>query len=121
MHHIPFVLNILILLPVVAGLLRGSMEAFPGAPDSAVLRIMVASLWGGVLIVSVVALIAPTIFWPVLAFQVIYKALFVVLWVWPAVLRPEDAAIPWGPTNVFFFIIAVWPFFIAAALRSGQS
>ena len=121
MHHIPYIVNILILIPVVAGLLRGSIDAFPGATDSAVLRILVASLWGGVLVVSAVALLAPLVFWPVLAFQVIYKAIFVLLWVFPALVRPVDGAISWGPTSVFLFIVVVWPFFIAAAVQSGQS
>ena len=121
MHHVPYVLNILILLPVVTGLLRGSMAAFPGAPDAAVLRIMVASLWSGVMIMSALALIAPLLFWPLLVFQVVYKSVFVILWVWPALVRPDGAAIPWGPVGVFLFIIAVWPFFIAAAFQSGQS
>jgi len=115
----------LILAPVVAGLIRGSMDAFPGAVNSDVLRIMVASLWGGVLVVSAIALISPVQFWPVLVFQVIYKSIFVLLWVWPAVVRPIDGAIPWGPTGIFMFIIIVWPMFIAAALvaggQSGQS
>jgi len=94
------------------------MDAFPGAPDSPVLRILVASLWGGVLVVSVLALLSPLVFWPVLVFQVIYKAIFILLWIWPAFVRPEDATIPWGPGAVFVFIVVVWPFFIAAALAA---
>jgi hypothetical protein len=124
MHHIPYILNIVILAPVVAGLIRQPagqpVAAFDGIADAPALRMMVAALWSGVLVVSALALLDPIRFWPVLVFQVIYKALFVVLWCLPIWLGRAEGAIPSGPTTVFLFIIAVWPFFIVAALRSGQ-
>lgn len=124
MHYIPYVLNILILVPVVAGLIRHpageALVAFGGIADAPSLRMLVASLWAGVLVVSALALVDPVRFWPVLVFQVIYKALFVLLWVVPIWMGRAEGVIPSGPTAVFLFIIAVWPFFIVAALRSGQ-
>lgn len=124
MHHIPYLANILILAPVVTALIRhpagAAVPAMGGIPDAPVLRIMIAALWSGVLVVSAIALIDPIRFWPVLAFQVIYKALFIVMWVLPIWAGRSDGVIPTGPTTVFLFIIALWPFFIVAALRSGQ-
>ena len=124
MHHIPYVLNILILLPVVAGLIRHpageALVAFGGFADAPSLRIMVASLWSGVLLISAIALVDPVRFWPVLVFQVIYKTLFILLWVLPIWLGRTEGVIPQGPTAVFVFIIALWHFFIVAAARSGQ-
>lgn len=124
MHHIPYLLNILILVPVVAGLIRHTagapVSAFDGIADAPVLRMMVASLWAGVLVVSAIALFDPVRFWPVLVFQVIYKALFVVLWCLPIWMGRADGVVPSGPTAVFVVIIALWPFFIVAAQRSGQ-
>ncbi len=124
MHHIPYVLNILILVPVVAGLIRHpvgeALAAFGGIADAPALRMLVASLWAGVLVVSALALMDPLRFWPVLLFQVVYKTLFMLLWVVPIWLGRAEGVIPVGPVAVFGFIIAVWPFFIVAAWRSGQ-
>ena len=72
------------------------------------------------LVISALALIDPVRFWPVLVFQVIYKSLFILLWVLPIWLGRSEGVIPSGPTAVFLFIIAVWPFFIVAVWRSGQ-
>lgn len=124
MHHIPYVLNILILVPVVLMLVRhpegAPLAGFGGVPDAPSLRMLIASLWGGVLVISALALMDPVRFWPVLVFQVIYKSLFILLWVLPIWLGRSEGVIPSGPTAVFLFIIAVWPFFIVAAWRSGQ-
>lgn len=124
MHYIPYVVNILILVPVVAGLIRHpageALAAFGGIADAPSLRMLVASLWAGVLVVSALALMDPVRFWPVLVFQVIYKALFILIWVLPIWMGRAEEVIPAGPTAVFLFIIALWPFFIVAALRSGQ-
>lgn len=124
MHHIPYILNILILVPVVVSLIRHvpgtAVPAFNNIADAPALRMMVAALWSGVLVISAIALIEPVRFWPVLVFQVIYKSLFIVMWVLPIWMGRSDGVIPTGPTTVFLFIIALWPFFIVAALRSGQ-
>ena len=97
-----------------------ALAAFGGIADAPSLRIMVASLWSGVLLISAIALVDPVRFWPVLVFQVIYKTLFILLWVLPIWLGRTEGVIPQGPTAVFVFIIALWPFFIVAAARSGQ-
>lgn len=124
MHYIPYLLNILILAPVVTALIRhpygAPLPAFNGIADAPALRMMIAALWSGVLVVSAIALTDPIRFWPVLAFQVIYKSLFILMWVLPIWLGRSEGVIPAGPTTVFVIIIALWPFFIVAAQRSGQ-
>ncbi len=125
MHHIPYILNIAILAPVVWALIRmsdgESSTVFVGSTDAPVLRFMVASLWGGVMIISAIALVNPVLFWPLLMFQVVYKLLFIVLWCLPIWLGYTSGAVPGGPVSVFIFIIVVWPFFIVMALQSGQT
>ena len=124
MHLIPYLLNILILAPVVSGLLRHPagepVMAFSGASDSPVLRVMIASLWAGVMLISILALFDPQRFWPLLVFQVLYKAIFVVLWCLPIWLGLRAGVVPTGPVAVFVVIILVWPFFIVMALRDVQ-
>jgi len=121
MNHIPYILNIIILLPAIVLVLQGKIDVFPQQQDMEVPRMMVASLWLGVLMVSVLALLDPVEFWPVLAFQVIYNAIFGAFWVWPSLMGRSKAAVPWGAVAIFAIMIIAWPFFIAAAWQSGQS
>lgn len=124
MHHIPYIANILILLPVVYGMLRAPdgapVAAFGDIADVPSLRIMVASLWAGVLMTSVIALFDPLQFWPLLVFQVLYKALFIAVFCLPVWRGTKVRVLPQGPVAVFVIIILVWPIFIVMALQSGQ-
>ncbi|MEM6306139.1 MAG: hypothetical protein AAF744_15585 [Pseudomonadota bacterium] len=124
MHHMPYILNVLILAPVLLGMVQMTahtpVAAFSGVPDQPALRMMVVSLWSGVLVLSLVALYDPLSFWPLLAFQVVYKAIFLAAYCLPIWLGRAEGVIPWGPVGVFIGIILIWPFFIAAALRSAQ-
>ena len=68
MFRLPYIVNLLILVPVVSALLLqpDSMSNVFGTrlADSATLRPLVACLWLGVLICSVIALAMPQRFWP---------------------------------------------------------
>jgi hypothetical protein len=116
MARIPYLLNILILAPVVYRLLFGSngmADIFgPGLSDSETLRPLVASLWLGVLVCSGIALMMPERFWPLLVFQVVYKAAFLGLHVAPTMMSKGAAAAPAGVSITFLFIVVVWPWFI---------
>ena len=124
MHHIPYVLNILILAPVLLAMFRmtagGPVDAFGGIADAPSLRMMVASLWAGVLVLSLVALYDPLRFWPLLVFQVVYKSIFLLSFCLPIWLGQAQGVIPTGPVAVFIGIVLVWPIFIVMALQSGQ-
>ncbi len=124
MHHIPYIVNILILAPVVWGMIRMTpgtpVAAFNNIADVPALRMMVASLWAGVLILSAIALWDPQRFWPLLVFQVVYKAFFLAVYCVPIWLGHAQGVIPTGPVGFFVLIVAVWPFFIVMALQSGQ-
>lgn len=79
--------NILILMPVVLALVGtgGPTAVFgPGVADSPVLRTLVASLWGAILVCSGLGLFAPREFVAILLLQVIYKSAWLLAFVLPA-------------------------------------
>jgi hypothetical protein len=82
---------------------------------------MVACLWAGVLVMSAIALINPLGFWPLLAFQVVYKVFFLLVFCLPIWLGQQSGVIPTAVAGVFAAIVVVWPFFIVMALQSGQT
>jgi hypothetical protein len=112
--------NILVLAPVLWTLYghRGSGEIAAlggGIANSDGLRMLVGSLWSGVLLVSVVALFwQPRTFVALLVFQVVYKAIYLLSFVLPVLRQQGWEAIPLGPAVVFLFVVVVWPFIIAA-------
>jgi len=113
-------LNILILVPVVWWTLSGT-QAFEGrVDDSPGLRLLVASLWAAILACSVLGLVAPRAFVGVMVLQVIYKSLYLALFVWPLIRAGGWSAAPMGITSSFLLIIALWPLLIWAAWRPGQ-
>ncbi|WP_282946630.1 MULTISPECIES: hypothetical protein [unclassified Sphingopyxis] len=101
--------NILILLPVVTALLwSGTAAVFgPGVPESAGLRLLVAALWGAILLCSVIGLAWPRPMMGILLLQILYKTGWLLTFVLPAIRASEP--VPWGPTLVFIPIILLWP------------
>ena len=115
-------LNILILAPVVGSLLLmaggPTVAVFEGkVPESAGLRLLVASLWTAILVCSAFGLIAPRAFVGVLLLQVIYKSLYLGLFVVPQVRAQGWDAVPWGVSLSFLLIIVLWPALIFAAWK----
>ncbi|WP_310474374.1 hypothetical protein [Sandarakinorhabdus sp.] len=106
-----FAINLLILVPVCATMLTardGGLRAiFGSASDVPAVRLMVLSMWLAILLASLAGLVWPRPLWPVLAIQIIYKSLWLVLFAWPAWRAGE--ALPWGVTGSFIFIVLVWP------------
>lgn len=116
--------NILILAPVLIGLALGrngpDVPALGGAiAESEGLRLLVMSLWGGILALSALGLIAPGAFWPVLLLQVIYKSAWLAAYVAPVWRAEGAAAVPWGPAACFALIVAIWPVILYQAWREG--
>ncbi|WP_297516141.1 hypothetical protein [uncultured Caulobacter sp.] len=116
--------NIVILAPVLTGLLL--LRNGPGVPalggaiaESEGLRLLVASLWGAILVLSAAGLVAPRLFWPVLLLQIVYKSAWLLIYVLPLWRAAGPTAVPWGPTAVFAAIVVLWPMVLAAAARSG--
>lgn len=115
--------NILILLPVVATMARpdGTATIFgPAVPESPGLRLLVAALWTGIMVASALGLFAPRAFAGVLVLQVVYKALWLGLFILPLWRAEGAAAVPWDPVVPFALIVLLWPLLIAALWRAGH-
>lgn len=116
--------NILILAPVLAGLQYGPKTPVVAAlggqvTESEGLRTLVLSLWSAVLLLSGLGLLAPRPLWPLLAFQVIYKSIWLAPYVVPVARREGPGAAPWGPASVFMAIVILWPVLLARLWAEG--
>lgn len=107
--RLAYAANILILVPVVGALLWSGTAAVFGAgiPDSPPLRLLVAALWGAILLCSVLGLAQPRAMAGVLVLQVLYKTGWLATFVLPA-WRAGDP-VPWGPAFTFVPIVLLWP------------
>lgn len=116
---IPYVLNILILVPVCLAMFggAGARLVFEGKVQaSGGLEMLVGSLWFGILAASVFGLFMPRVMIPLLVVQVIYKALWLAVFAAPLVLRGRSEDIPAGVATCFALIVLAWPVFIWRAL-----
>jgi hypothetical protein len=110
--------NILILIPVCYNMLVGSgvTRVFEGrVAESAGLRLMVGSLWLSILVASVLGLLFPALFAPVLPIQVFYKSVWLLTFVLP--LLRSGKPVPVGISLVFLVIVLSYPVIFWAAMR----
>jgi hypothetical protein len=110
--RIAYAANIAILVPVCWGMFLGSGVAsvFEGKVDeSAGLRLLVGSLWFAILACSVAGLAMPRLFAPLLIVQIIYKSLWLFVFVAPLVAAGRSGAVPWGISASFIAIVATYP------------
>lgn len=117
--RLAYVANILILVPVCWAMFFGNASAsvFQGTvTDSQGLRLLVASLWAAILSASVLGLFMPLLFAPLLLVQIIYKAMWLALFVLPLVLAGKPA--PWGIAGIFVAIVLTYPFVLWRAWSS---
>lgn len=111
---LPYVFNILILVPI--GLLtllggeRGGRIACQGKfPESAGFRTILGSLWTAILIGSVLALFYPVTMSPLLLTQVIYKTLWLLVFALPRLVAGRSGDVPWGISLTFLVIVVSYP------------
>lgn len=117
-----YVLNIVILAPVCYAMFCGSGVAgvFDGKVDeSAGLRLLVGSLWLAILCASFAGLVWPAFFAPVMLAQIVYKALWLAVFVIPAFQRGGWGAVPIGISASFAFIVASYPILLFMATRKA--
>ncbi|GAA0646048.1 hypothetical protein GCM10009424_22310 [Sphingomonas ursincola] len=117
--RLAYLANILILVPVCWAMFFGNAMAsvFQGTvTDSLGLRLLVGSLWAAILSASVFGLFMPVLFAPLLLVQIIYKALWLTLFVLPLVLAGKPA--PWGIASIFAAIVLTYPFVLWRAWSS---
>lgn len=110
--------NIVILVPVCWAMFSGRLDAvFQGAvPPSDGLRLLVGSLWLAILLASAAGLAVPRFFAPVLLVQIVYKAIWLAVFVAP-LIRAGAPNVPWGIAATFAGIVLVWPFLFAIGMR----
>ncbi len=105
--------NILILVPIAFGtLLRPSVTDQGVFPESAGWRTLVGSLWLALLACSILGVLHPAGFLWLLAFQVIYKSVWLLAYVLPRMLAGRGREVPAGITLSFLVIVLVWPWCI---------
>jgi hypothetical protein len=105
--------NILILVPIGFGtLLKPSLTDHGVFAESAGWRTLVGSLWVGILAGSVLGVRSPASFLWLLAFQVVYKSIWLAAYVIPRLVGGRRAEVPVGIAGSFLVIVLVWPWFI---------
>ncbi len=100
-------------VPVQVGGERGGQLASQGKfPESEGFRTTLGSLWSALLIGSVLGLFYPVTMSPLLLIQVIYKTLWLLVFVLPRFLSGRRKEVPWGIVLTFFVIVASYPWVI---------
>ena len=117
--RIAYLANILILVPVCWGMFFGGgvSSVFEGKiVESAGLRLLVGSLWFAILAASVAGLWFPAWFAPLILVQIVYKTVWLLVFVAPLVIAGRSGQVPWGITASFIGIVLTYPWLL---LRSG--
>jgi len=111
---IPYIINIIILIPVTLGTLFNMKQAVqPAFEESAGYRTVAGAFWAAILVLSVLGLFYPYTFIPVLMAQVIYKALWLLVFFLPRVVtKSRRHEIDWVMSGVFIALLIAWPFII---------
>ncbi|MEY3828481.1 MAG: hypothetical protein RL636_182 [Verrucomicrobiota bacterium] len=105
--------NILILVPIGLGtLLRPSVTDQGAFAESAGWRTLVGSLWLAILAGSALGAVWPSSFLWLLAFQVIYKSIWLLTYAFPRLVSGRRQEVPTGIAGSFLVIVLVWPWFI---------
>ena len=122
---LPYAFNILVLTPIglmtLLGGERGGRLACQGKfPESAGFRTILGSLWTAILIGSVIGLRFPVPMSPLLLIQVIYKTLWLLVYVLPRLLAGRNGEVPWGISLTFLVIVVSYPWVIPWAQVFGQ-
>ena len=111
---LPYIANILVLVPFGLGALFNLFPVSRGYfPESEGWRTLVGSLWTGIFIGSILGLFWPIVFSPILLLQVIYKTLWLLVYIVPRFIDVERRnEIPWRMTVVFALCAVLYPIVI---------
>lgn len=121
---LPYACNILVLVPIglmtLLGGERGGQLACQGKfPESAGFRTILGSLWTAILIGSVLGVFYPVPMSPLLLIQVIYKTLWLLVFVLPRLVSGRSGEVPWGISLTFLVIVVSYPWVIPWAQVFG--
>jgi len=114
---LPYAFNIIVLVPIglmtLLGGKRGGQLASQGKfPESEGFRTILGSLWTAILIGSMLGLLYPVPMSPLLLIQIIYKTLWLLVFVLPRLLSGRRREVPWGISLTFFVIVVSYPWVI---------
>lgn len=116
--QIAYATNLVILAPVLVSMFSDGgtkqIRAFQSqVENSDGLRLLVASLWSAIFLLSAAGLLQPKTFVSVLMLQVIYKLIYLVIYVVPTARARGLRSIPQGLSLSFLAIVIIWPILIA--------
>jgi hypothetical protein len=114
---LPFIFNIIVLVPIglltLLGGKRGGQLACQGKfPESEGFRTILGSLWTTILLGSILGLVYPVPMSPLLLIQVIYKTLWLLVFVNPRLIGGRISDVPSGIALVFLLIVVTYPWVI---------
>ena len=111
--QVAYWINIVVLVPIA---IPTVFRLFPTDEarfeESAGWRVLVGSLWSSILVLSILGLFQPLLYSPLLVLQLIYKSVWLAVYILPRLLRSQSSEVPWGISISFAFIVIVWPFII---------
>ena len=113
----PYIFNIIVLIPVglltlLGGERGGQLACQNKFPESEGFRTILGSLWTAILIGSVLGLFFPVAMSSLLLIQVIYKSLWLLVFVLPRLLKGKVGEVPSGIALVFLVIVLSYPWVI---------
>lgn len=114
---LPYIFNIIVLVPVglltLFGGAKGGQVACQGKfTESEGFRTILGSLWTAILIGSGLGLFFPATMSPLLLIQVIYKTLWLLVFVLPRLRTGRSSEVPWGIALTFLVIVVSYPLVI---------
>ncbi len=121
--QIAYAANVIILAPVLISTFSDSspkqIRAFQSQVDNSDgLRLLVASLWSAIFLLSIAGLFQPKSFVVVLVLQVIYKLIYLLVYVVPTARKKGFQFVPKGLSLSFAAIVIIWPILIILSVFS---
>ncbi len=122
----PYIFNIIVLIPVglltlLGGERGGQLACQNKFPESEGFRTILGSLWTAILLGSILGLIYPVPMSPILLIQVVYKTLWLLVFVTPRLLSGRRLEVPWGISLTFILIVVSYPWVIPWGRLFGAS
>lgn len=114
---LPYIFNIIVLIPIglltlLGGEKGGRLASQDKFQESEGYRTILGSLWTAILIASVLGLFFPITMSALLLIQVIYKTLWLLVYVIPRMYSSHKQEIPLGIASTFLIIIMSYPWVI---------
>ena len=114
---LPYIFNILVLIPVglltlLGGERGGQLACQKKFPESEGFRTILGSLWTAILLGSILGLVFPVQMSSLLLVQVIYKSLWLLVFVKPRLSKEKFNEVPSGIALVFLVIVLSYPWVI---------